>query len=424
MNGVLDVGSSYSAAALTVTNGLTLNGTALVGNPTNSNYGAISFAGSQTLSGDGSVVFGFNASAYNALRVASGGTTLTIGSGITVRGKTGQIGYAASPWGGATNVAVVNQGMISADVSGGTITINAQPFSNLGLAQALNGGTLKLNSIWSSSGTLAQSGGTLYLGGNFSLADWGSVSGTNGTIYLSGTLSNTNTTLTLDAASGSWVLQGGAVYGGTIVTINGASLMVSGSGTLDGVTVNGVLDVGSSVNGTSLTVTNGLVLNGTALVGNPTNNNYGYISFAGSQSLSGSGAVVFGGSTSSSSGYYYNTLRVVNAATTLTLGPGITVRGKNGTIGYNPTWGGATNVAVVNQGTISADVSGGTITINAQPFSNLGLAQALNGGTLKLNNSWSNSGTLVESGGTLNLGGSFSTAGLGIIETGPTARCI
>ena len=86
-------------------------------------------------------------------------------------------------------------------------------------------------------------------------------------------------------------------------------------------------------------------------------------------------------------------------------------------IGYAAVrWGGATNVAVVNQGTISADVSGGTITINAQPFSNLGLAQALNGGTLKLNNSWNNSGTLVESGGTLNLGGSFSTAGLGIMQ--------
>ena len=84
VNGVLDVGNSYSGAVLTVTNGLVLNGTALVGNPTNSNYGAISFAGSQTLSGNGSVVFGFNASVYNALRVANGGTTLTIGSGMTV----------------------------------------------------------------------------------------------------------------------------------------------------------------------------------------------------------------------------------------------------------------------------------------------------------------------------------------------------
>ena len=43
------------------------------------------------------------------------------------------------------NVAVINQGMISADVSGGTITINAQPFSNQGLAQGINGGTLTLH---------------------------------------------------------------------------------------------------------------------------------------------------------------------------------------------------------------------------------------------------------------------------------------
>ena len=47
------------------------------------------------------------------------------------------------------------------------------------------------------------------------------------------------------------------------------------SGTLDGVTVNGVLDVGNSINGAQLTVTNGLVLNGTALVGNPTNSSSG-----------------------------------------------------------------------------------------------------------------------------------------------------
>ena len=114
-----------------------------------------------------------------------------------------------------------------------------------GVGASVNGGTLKLNNSWNSSGALAQSGGTLYLGGNFTLADWGSVSGTNGTICLSGRLSNTDDA-DVDAASGSWVIQGGAVYGGTIVTTNGASLMVSVSGTLDGVTVNGVLDVGST----------------------------------------------------------------------------------------------------------------------------------------------------------------------------------
>ena len=98
---------------------------------------------------------------------------------------------------------------------------------------------------------------------------------------LTGTLNNTNATLTLNAATGPWVLNGGAVYGGTITTSGGASLIVNGSGTLDGVTVNGVLDVGNSYMGANLTVVNGLVLNGTVLVGNPTNGSSGSISFCG-----------------------------------------------------------------------------------------------------------------------------------------------
>ena len=100
-----------------------------MGNPTNSWSGVISFAGSQTLGGSGTVVFGNAFYGYNALLVANGGTTLTIGSGITIEGQNGSIGY--SPWeGGAQNGSVVNQGTIQADVSGGTIAINAQPFVN------------------------------------------------------------------------------------------------------------------------------------------------------------------------------------------------------------------------------------------------------------------------------------------------------
>ena len=58
-------------------------------------------------------------------------------------------------------------------------------------------------------------------------------------------------------------------YGGTIVTANGASLVVTGSGTLDGVTVNGVLDVGNSYSAAELTVTNGLVLEWDGAGGQP-----------------------------------------------------------------------------------------------------------------------------------------------------------
>ena len=312
--GTLDVGNSVNAADLTVTNGLVLNGTALVGNPTNINYaGYITFAGSQTLGGSGTVVFGDNAS-YNALRLADGGTTLTIGSGITVEGQNGTIGYS-SAWGGPQNVSVVNQGVISADVSGGTISIEAQPFINQALAQGTNGGSLTINvlqnnpdatlimngagslslsGVWTNAGAINVTNVTVDLGGDFTLAALGAFTRSGGTVNLTGVLTNTSTTLALNAASGSWVLDGGTVLGGTITTAVGASLVLN-NGTFNGVTMSGTLDVGNSVNAADLTVTNGLVLNGTALVGNPTNVNYaGYITFAGSQTLGGSGTVVFG----------------------------------------------------------------------------------------------------------------------------------
>ena len=47
---------------------------------------------------------------------------------------------------------------------------------------------------------------------------------------------------------------------------------------------------------------------------------------------------------------------------TLTIGSGITVQGQNGYVGYSPETGGSpSNITVVNQGTIQADASGGTI---------------------------------------------------------------
>ena len=372
MNGFLDVGNTYASSILTVTNGLVLNGTALVGNPTNSDYGHISFAGSQTLSGNATVVFGNNPSLYNTLRVANDGTTLTIGPGVTVRGQNGTIGYNP-PWGGSANVTVINQGTISADVSGGIITINAQPLVNQGLVQS-PAGTLRPG-LWDNTGQTM-------------------VVGTNG---------------------GSLNLNGGTIRGGSITVSTGASLLVNGSLTLDGVTVNGVLDVGNTYNGSVLTVTNGLVLHGTALVGNPIDMSYGYISFAGSQTLSGNGTVVFGNNAS-----LFNTLRVANGGTTLTIGPDVTVHGNNGVIGYNGSLGGSANVTVINQGTISADVSGGTITITGLNFQNQGTLEAIAGGVLNVQAQGSSSIGGIEAfvGGTIDFNGLVTFNG----AIGPTIQ--
>jgi hypothetical protein len=121
-------------------------------------------------------------------------------------------------------------------------------------------------------------------------------------------------------ASNTFTLSGGTLQTATVIVTNGSGLVVQ-SGTFDGVAVDGLLDVGNTFNAAALEVTNGLTLNGTTLVGNPTNTWYGLINFAGSQTLSGNGTVLFG---SGNAGY--NTLRLTVGGTTLTMGSGITIR--------------------------------------------------------------------------------------------------
>ncbi len=117
-----------------------------------------------------------------------------------------------------------------------------------------------------------------------SLASQRAFSLTGGSLTVSNTVQVNNT----------FTLAGGTLVKATVLAAtNGNIFIVSGSGTADGVTLNGVVDVGSTYSGANLTVLNGLTLNGTALVGNASNGSYGALSFAGSQTLSGNGTVVF-----------------------------------------------------------------------------------------------------------------------------------
>ena len=208
VNGVLDVGKTYASAVLTVTNGLVLAGTALVGNPTNNWYGGIRFLGSQTLSGNGTVVFGtdsYNGYGMNgrkALWLANGGTTLTIGSGITVRGQNGYIGaYTSAPFYSPANMAVINLGTISADVSGGIITIVAQPFLNQGWVQS--------------------PAGTLNLAGTISGGGLGNLQSGNGPLLLTGVLTNGGQMVVLSGLTNMVTLQGGRLWAGRLWRLTG-----------------------------------------------------------------------------------------------------------------------------------------------------------------------------------------------------------
>ena len=101
--------------------------------------------------------------------------------------------------------------------------------------------SLTLGGAWANAGSMSTVQGTLNLGGTFSTGNLGTFSAVVSTVNLTGTLNNTNATLALNAMTGSLILDGGTINGGT-VSANGVVLWVYGNGgALSGVTVDGVL---------------------------------------------------------------------------------------------------------------------------------------------------------------------------------------
>jgi hypothetical protein len=94
-------------------------------------------------------------------------------------------------------VSVINQGLISADVSGGTISIQAQPFINQGTLNAPIG-TLSL------SGTYNLAGGSINIGIS-GLSNFGHINFA-GTVSLAGTLSATLTNGFVPAGGSSFTI--------------------------------------------------------------------------------------------------------------------------------------------------------------------------------------------------------------------------
>jgi hypothetical protein len=328
---------------------------------------------------------------------------------LLIHGHSGQISFS-SCIGGAINGSLVNEGIIAADVSGGTITIRGPSVLNPGqllagpgtlrvigltgnlgnasvsagghldldgtytnnLALPVNGGALTLNGDWLNAGELRVTNSVLNLGGIFGLDDLGSITRVGGSIRVTGLLNGAGGTLLLDATTGNWSINGGTLRQLTVDASGGALLLGTGSGgMLDAVTLNSDLDMQAG----NLNVTNGLVLNGLARLGNAVGS-AGSLNFFGSQAISGSGSVLLGN-------HGCNTLRLILGGTTLT--NQVLIHGHSGQLPFSSCVGGAQNVGLVNEATISADVNLGTITIRAQPFINNGTTNSLNGGRLLLN---------------------------------------
>ncbi len=375
LNGTLDL-ASIANSRERIGNGLTLNGTVNVANGgILSLDSTLTTGGNQTLGGTGSI----NLNDAGARLALEGSGTTTLGSNIVVRGQ-GNIGQPALI-GGSNNL--VNNGRISADVSGGTLNI----VPGAGSGNVTNNGILE-----------ATGGGTLLLSAN--------VIG--------------NTGSQISAGAGSSVRQNGITITGVINT-SGGGLFTASSSTanfLNGVTLNGTLDLASIANSRER-IGNGLTLNGTVNVANG-----GILSLdstlttGGNQTLGGTGSINLNDA---------GARLALEGSGTTTLGSNIVVRGQ-GNIGQAALTGGTNNL--VNNGRISADVSGGTLDIVAGAGSgavtNNNILEAKTGGTLKfssvsINNgaigqiNAQNNGVVLHSAGSIT-GGTINTDGSGVFR--------
>jgi hypothetical protein len=129
--GDLDL-TTNSGASMDVKDGLTLNNATIrLGNVTGSTSGRVLFDNTETLGGTGTVLLGNNSSNY-VYAAGTGNATLTIGSGITVRGAAGRLTdyYTGT---------IINQGAIQADGSVGS--------GDFGYDTGFSGGTVESTTV-------------------------------------------------------------------------------------------------------------------------------------------------------------------------------------------------------------------------------------------------------------------------------------
>ncbi|MFN0057961.1 MAG: beta strand repeat-containing protein [Planctomycetota bacterium] len=200
-------------------------------------------------------------------------------------------------------------------------------------------------------------------------------------------------------ANGGVTLAGGTLIGATVQPGAGGQgvTATSSGGTLNGVTLVAPVSIPA---GASITSTNGLTLAGATITLGSAPVGHSHLYFSGTQTLGGSGEIVM-----QEHAVYTRYLALLGTGTSLTIVPGITVRGASGE--FSAT--GAQNFYCL--GTIRSEVAGRTITL--QRVQNSGLISAINGSTIQFAGNWSNAGTISQIASTVNLGGNFTLSGFG-----------
>ncbi|MBS0660590.1 MAG: FecR domain-containing protein [Verrucomicrobia bacterium] len=423
-------GGSNRFNGVAVFNGLTLGQTS----STLRLSGGSTLAGSVVLSGSGATLGIEQSGTLDGFTVDLGSAgisaffsiestnTLTLGPGVSIRGV-GGIGSARIISGTST---LINQGFITADLSGQALTISANNFTNQGTLGALNGATLNVGNatsqVYSNSGVIGANNSTLVFGADFTGSGLGTVNATNSTVTLAGNfltsglgginrtggvlqltgfLDNTGNTLGLVSSRGIIQLNSGRVLGGTIDNSAGQAFEFSStaSNRFDGVSVTGGLQM--SLTGSLLVLLNGSQIGGPVTLNGPGAN------LAVNQTATMQLQVALG--TAATQAFLS-----IEGTNTLTLASGSLIRGA-GAVGSARVFSGTSTL--INGGSIEADTAGQTLTLNPNVLINNGTLAARNGGTLTIASAtaFTNNGSILVDAGTLNLPGSYGPALLAAI---------
>ena len=440
--------SQNNNSQCSITNGLTVNGSVLVGAPgASGNYATLTWNGTQSWGGAGNIVLG--GSSDNEIVDVSSAYQLTILNMLTIHGTGGNIyGYYSGT--------ILNHGTITADAYG-SLRIYALDWTNEadGVLSAATGATLTIytesGGTGSNLGHITSTDSTIDITGAGTWTNGGTISSTN-TIYnigsptttatlitlpgqstgnsiniTSGTISNPGT-ITITAANGPWYLNGGTINGGTISGTGAMLIATTAGGTLNNVIIDTqtILDL-SQVSNANCTITGGLTVNGAVLVGSANGSTYGRITWTGSQSWGGGGNIVFGSSSSNQI--------IDSTAAALTIDSSLHIHGLGGILYayYSST--------LNNYGSIAVD-AGGALSINAYTWVNesspQGVISAASDSTLTITSgasganlgqitsndstiTWNGAGTFVSTGSIV---GTNSIYNVGVNTTSSTLLTI
>ncbi len=433
-------GTGINRGQFRVVNGLTVNGTVT--------FHALGTVNLMYFEGAPQLISGATFRNPN-FQSAVGGGPVTLDASVTIHSSQVDPGNN----GGSLFGNFINYAPITVDQGTGIIVAGtfAGPFINRGLVRVnpgnaiIPGGAFSLVNNAVNEGTILADRATLRLGGQgwrntgvieasqtqiefgqgiplnrIQTADLGTIRNPGGTITLMNdmVLDNTGSTLVIDTTLGDQYIVGGAIILGGTIQVAPSARLVGNGGILQGVTVQGNLELG----------TNGLTVAGEVTFNGVINARSAFIPslklgfdrlFPNRPLVIHAGTLDFGGPRSKTIASFSTT------TTDITFGPDVVLRGRNVTATFVQP--------LLNQGAIIADLvpefpgdtGQNTITFTSSPVTNAGLLEAKGGGWLTINNLVTNRGTLkAGAGSVVSIGGNLPQEAAGIVTVeiaGPTS---